>query len=79
MTIDTRCGHFWRGAARAALLAGLLAAPAAPAPAAGDSFDDMAAFKYSQAAIGRMVGDHGFRDRAGHAVALAELRGKPLV
>ncbi|OHC82258.1 MAG: hypothetical protein A3G73_02640 [Rhodospirillales bacterium RIFCSPLOWO2_12_FULL_67_15] len=65
---------------RAALFAAAFALlAAAAAPAAGDSFDDRAAFKYSQAAIGRTVGDHGFRDRQGRAMAFAELRGKPLV
>jgi hypothetical protein len=73
VTTKTRRTNSWRGTARAVRLVALLAAAAAPA--AGDSFDDMAAFKYSQAAIGRSVGDHGFRDRQGRAVALAELRG----
>lgn len=79
MTTKFRSTKSWRSAARAAPLVALLAAIAAPAPAAGDSFDDMAAYKYSQAAIGRTVGDHDFRDRTGRAVALAALRGKPLV
>ncbi|MCC7017760.1 MAG: SCO family protein [Rhodospirillales bacterium] len=77
MTTQIRRTNSWRRSARAAPLVALLAAVALPA--AGDSFDDMAAFKYSQAAIGRTVGDHGFRDRAGRAVTLAEMRGKPLV
>ena len=50
-----------------------------PTARANAPFDDMAAYKYSQAAIGRTIGDFDFRDRTGRAVTLAELRGKPLV
>ena len=42
-------------------------------------FDEKAALKYSQSAIGRRVGSHIFRDRSVRAIDLAELRGKPLV
>lgn len=77
VTTESRCANSWRSAARAVPLVALLAAAALPA--AGDSFDDMAAFKYSQAAIGRTVGDQTFRDRSGRPVALTELRGKPLI
>ena len=79
MTSKFRSKGSWRGTARAGLFAAAFALVAMPAPAADDSFDDRAAFKYSQAAIGRAVGDHDFRDRQGRTVALAELRGKPLV
>ncbi len=79
MTSKFRSKESWRGTARAGLFAAAFALVAMPAPAADDSFDDRAAFKYSQAAIGRAVGDHDFRDRQGRTVALAELRGKPLV
>jgi protein SCO1/2 len=44
-----------------------------------DAFDEKAALKESQAAIGRQVGDHRFTDSNGKAVRLSELRGKPLV
>lgn len=51
-----------------------------PASAATEKpFDDAAAYKYSQAAIGRTVGDYSFRDRQGRTVTLAELRDKPLI
>jgi protein SCO1/2 len=43
------------------------------------AFDEKAALKESQAAIGRQVGDYEFIDSEGRAVRLAELRGKPLV
>ncbi len=64
----------------AAALAAALGAGATPAKAATEKpFDDAAAYKYSQAAIGRAVGDYSFRDRQGRAVALADFQGKPLV
>jgi protein SCO1/2 len=44
-----------------------------------DAFDEKAALKESQAAIGRQVGEHRFTDSNGKAVRLSELRGKPLV
>lgn len=43
------------------------------------SFDENAALRESQAAIGRQVGDVMFRNTDGRAVRLSELRGKPLV
>jgi len=43
------------------------------------AFDEKAALKESQAAIGRQIGDYQFRDSEGRAVRLSELRGKPLV
>ncbi len=45
----------------------------------GETFDQQAALQYSQAAVGRVVGDHTLLDRQGRAVALAELGGRPLV
>jgi protein SCO1/2 len=42
-------------------------------------FDERAALAYSQAAIGRVVGDHRFVDSAGRPVGLAGWRGRPLV
>jgi protein SCO1/2 len=46
---------------------------------AAQAFDEKAALKESQAAIGRQVGDYQFRDSEGRSVRLSELRGKPLV
>jgi len=46
---------------------------------AAQAFDEKAALRESQAAIGRPVGDYAFRDAEGKAVRLSELRGKPLV
>jgi protein SCO1/2 len=48
----------------------------APAPA---PFDQSAAIAYSQAAIGRPLGDHGFLDTQRRPVRLSDYRGKPLV
>jgi protein SCO1/2 len=43
------------------------------------AFDEKAALKESQAAIGRQLADYRFTDSNGRPVRLAELRGKPLV
>jgi protein SCO1/2 len=43
------------------------------------AFDERAALKESQAAIGREVDDYRFTDSEGRTVRMAELRGKPLV
>lgn len=37
------------------------------------------AYAFSQAAVGRTLADHRFRDRAGRTVRLSDFRGKPLV
>lgn len=62
----------------------------APAPASGPAvhtgtdssnvlpFDEQAAFKISQAAIGRSLGGYTLYDREGRAVKLADYLGKPL-
>lgn len=42
-------------------------------------FDQAAAFAASQAVIGHAVGDYRLRDTSGRTLALAALRGKPLV
>jgi protein SCO1/2 len=47
-------------------------------PAVG-AFDEKAALKESQAAIGRALGDYAFLDSENREVRLADLRGKPLV
>ena len=46
-------------------------------PAGG--LDQDQAFAYSQAAVGRTLGDYRFRDRHGRTLSLSELRGRPLV
>jgi len=61
----------------AALLA-LLIAAAPPATAAADLAPEIA-YERSQAAIGNPTGDHILRDHRGRELALADLRGKPLV
>jgi protein SCO1/2 len=43
------------------------------------AFDEKAALRESQAAIGRQIGDYRFTDADGREVRLADLRGKPLV
>jgi protein SCO1/2 len=42
-------------------------------------FDEAAALGYSQAALGRALGDYRLLDRTGRPVTLGELRGRPLV
>jgi protein SCO1/2 len=59
--------RFWLSLALAAL------------PLAAQAFDQKAALRDSQAAIGRTIGDYALRDADGRPVRLAELRGKPLV
>ena len=49
------------------------------AACAAQAFDEKAALRDSQAAIGRTIGDYTLRDTEGRTVRLAELRGKPLV
>ena len=48
-------------------------------PLGAAAFDEKAALKESQAAIGRQLGDYRFTDASGREVRLADLRGKPLV
>ena len=47
-----------------------------PAP---EALDAERVYEESQAAIGRQVGDHVLRDQTGAPLALADLRGRPLV
>ena len=42
-------------------------------------FDDKSALAFSQAAIGRQLGDYDLLDREGNAVKFTEYRGKPLI
>jgi protein SCO1/2 len=48
-------------------------------PFTAAAFDEQAALRESQAAIGRQVGEYRFTDADGRPVRLSELRGKPLV
>ncbi len=43
------------------------------------AFDEKAALRDSQAAIGRVLPDYRFTDTQGRSIGLADLRGKPLV
>jgi protein SCO1/2 len=47
--------------------------------AADDRYDPDTALETSQAAIGRVIADHPFLDRAGNPVSLHEFAGKPLI
>lgn len=49
------------------------------APAAAEKLDAEIAYEESQAAIGKMARPHVLRDHRGRALALDDLRGKPLV
>lgn len=60
-------------------LLALVLALAPPATAQTARMDSQIAYDESQAAIGRQTGDHLLRDHTGAALALADLRGKPLV
>lgn len=63
-----------------ALLLACVASLLAAAPAAALTPQDEArALRTSQAAIGRILGDHAFRDARGRDVRLAQYRGKPVV
>lgn len=42
-------------------------------------FDERAALRFSQSAVGKTVGDHVLTDRAGRRVSLTAYRGKPLL
>jgi protein SCO1/2 len=55
------------------------AAAAASADQIPSANDPVAAIDYSQAAIGRVLGDYSFLDQNGAAVRLADYRGRPLV
>lgn len=50
-----------------------------PLAAAAQPLEPEAVLAASQGAIGNMTGDHVFRDQNGEPLALADLRGKPLV
>lgn len=68
----------WLAASIASLA--YLAASTGPAEATQPSvFDPESAIAYSQAAVGRTVGDYLFRDKGGETRRLSDYRGKPLV
>ena len=76
--------HAWAMQARlvALSLLSVFAIPTGAARAEQDpsiAFDPKAAIAYSQAAIGRELGDHSFLDTRRRPVRLAAYRGKPLV
>ncbi|GIL02171.1 MAG: hypothetical protein BroJett030_20700 [Alphaproteobacteria bacterium] len=58
---------------------GVAALLALPAPGEASTLDAQIAYRQSQAAIGRMTGDHLLVDHRGRPLSLASLRGKPLV
>jgi protein SCO1/2 len=66
-----------RGACRGLLIA-LLGLGANPA-AAAMVLDAKAALEVGQAAIGRQLGDHAFRDTELRAVRLSDFRGRPMI
>lgn len=55
------------------------AAPDHGTPRGARDFDPAEALRYSQAAVGRAVGDYSFRDRQGRSVKLSSYLGKPVV
>lgn len=59
------------------LMIGIYAHTALAMPS--DAFDPTAALTFSQAAIGRQVGDHKFIDQDGNPVRLTDYRGQPLI
>lgn len=72
----------WLAAAPGAITHGMEAEDGASHNAgtsAGGDLDPDAALAFSQAALGRTVGDHAFLDRRGRTVRLSEFRGRPLV
>jgi protein SCO1 len=71
--------HRSNGRGTAALAALLALALALPATAQNARIDAQIAFDESQAALGRQTGDHVLIDHTGAPLALADLRGKPLV
>ncbi|MCZ7675834.1 MAG: SCO family protein [Roseovarius sp.] len=60
-------------------LAALLCLALPPIAAAQEKLDSEIAFDESQAAIGGLTGDHILTDQNGAPLALADLRGRPLV
>lgn len=77
---------------RAILIAGLIAAafpaigdgrahdtPQLGPSGTGGRFDEAAALRTSQAAVGRRIGDHVFRDTLGKPVNLTDFKGRPVV
>ena len=81
MSRATAAGHATRNR-RASIAAGVglvvLLAPLDRAALATGNDADAAALRASQAAIGRVTGDHEFTDQRGRPLRLADLRGRPL-
>lgn len=61
------------------LLPGLLALAGAIPSAVADPIDPDEAFRLSQAAVGRTIGDYRFTDQDKRPLDLAALRGRPLI
>jgi protein SCO1/2 len=61
------------------LVVGFLSSPLMAQAAGDDPYDADAALRFSQAAIGKTVGDHAFIDRLHRDVSLRDFAGKPLV
>ena len=60
-------------------LALCLSAAGVAQAAAPDMLDPQVAYSVSQAAIGKLIGNHTLRDRADNNVRLSDYRGKPLL
>lgn len=78
MVAIIQCQRVWRislGIVGIALVLSGGVARAAPP----DGLDPQAAYGVSQAAIGKPIGNHILRDRAGNNVRLSDYRGKPLL
>ena len=67
------------GSWRFALPFAVLMLAAAPAGGHDAGFEESQALADSQRAVGRQIGEHRFIDTAGRPVALAALRGRPVV
>ena len=71
--------HLFAIAALATALAASYPTSEAAAETQPSVFDPQSAIAYSQAAVGRTIGDYAFRDISGDSLRLADFRGKPLV
>lgn len=78
-----RHGSLYRGPGsgtwRRLVVPGLLALAGASLTARADAIDPDEAYRLSQAAVGRTIGDYRFTDQDGRPLDLASLRGRPLI
>jgi protein SCO1/2 len=72
-------GHRFKGGGILAFCLTVAAAAAARADQVPSATDPQGAIRYSQAAIGRQIGDYALLNQDGESVRLADYRGKPLV